>query len=264
MSKQPLSEPDNLTIRPTLKCVKQSSYRDNSPKSPYKLEKKIASTILSLIYTSYLNSSTIIVKHINKKYRTETNKLTDDIWKAKINEQINNEIVILSKIKHPNIINMISYINNDFYCEIILEYCKYGDLFEFINNTTNKLDETFIINIMKQLINALHYLHQHNICHNDISLVNILIYSKDPLTIKLCDFGCSTITKLLKNKSDDILKLGNILFNLMFKYQYNDEDLSHLNNSYSSELNEILVQMLNPDYQSRITSEELFNNDLFQ
>ena len=100
MGKRPCSENDNFERpyskieRPSLKLINKSV---DSPKSPYKLEKKIASTILSLIYTSYLNSSIIIVKHINKKYRAETIKLTDDIWKIEINKQIYRNPLVLFK-----------------------------------------------------------------------------------------------------------------------------------------------------------------------
>ena len=37
------------------------------------------------------------------------------------------------------------------------------------------------------MINALHYMHEHNIVHRDIKSHNFLV--DDNYTVKLCDFG---------------------------------------------------------------------------
>ena len=82
-----------------------------------------------------------------------------------------------------------------------MELAEGESLFEWINNnfTNNKnnensqiIDESQIYIIIKQLLLAIHYLHNHNICHRDIKPQNILLKKKNDINnIKLIDFGLS-------------------------------------------------------------------------
>ena len=51
------------------------------------------------------------------------------------------------------------------------------------------LDEPKAISIFKQIISALEYIHEKNICHRDLKLENVLIDDKGK--IKIIDFGLS-------------------------------------------------------------------------
>lgn len=72
----------------------------------------------------------------------------------------------------------------------ILEYCKGGDLFEFIRKPGWKLvslSEKFCI--FKQLCYALKYMHECDIVHRDLKPENILLTENG--VVKLTDFGVS-------------------------------------------------------------------------
>ena len=64
--------------------------------------------------------------------------------------------------------------------------------------------------VAHQMCQALEYLHHANITHRDIKPDNILIKSRDPLVVKLTDFGLS---KVITNE-DSFLKTfcGTLLY----------------------------------------------------
>ncbi|XP_010692392.2 serine/threonine-protein kinase TIO isoform X2 [Beta vulgaris subsp. vulgaris] len=95
------------------------------------------------------------------------------------------EIEILKKLKHENIIEMLdSFETAEEFC-VVTEFAQ-GELFEILEND-NSMPEVQVQAIAKQLVCALHYLHSNRIIHRDMKPQNILICSGSKL--KLCDFG---------------------------------------------------------------------------
>ncbi len=127
------------------------------------------------------------------------NKLTGNLYCMKIYKNVfiqNNknklliekEISILKEISHPNIIKFIDKIYSNSKIYLILEYAKGITLKSYMKNQPNqKLNELKAKKIFTQLISALSYLHNKNICHRDIKLDNIII--NDNLNIKIIDLG---------------------------------------------------------------------------
>ena len=104
---------------------------------------------------------------------------------------VENEIKILRSLNHPNIIKIYDIFQmkndkNDEFKVIIEEYCSNGNMFEYILN--NKLKSEYEKKkIMKNIIDAISYIHKKGIAHCDIKLENILF--DDKFNVKLCDFG---------------------------------------------------------------------------
>ena len=121
------------------------------------------------------------------------------------NLSIKNEIDILKKLSHPNIVRIYEFYEseNNFY--LINELCNGGELFNFINKST--LNEQQLSVLFYQVFSGLCYLHENNILHRDIKPENILISSKekDLLTdeeyfwIQIIDFGTAKIFEGNKN-----------------------------------------------------------------
>ena len=119
---------------------------------------------------------------------------------------INNEIDILKKLSHPNIVRIYEFYEskNNFY--LINEYCDGGELFYYINK--NALNEQQLSVLFYQVFSGLCYLHENNILHRDMKPENILISKKetDLLTneeyfwIKIIDFGTAKIFQHDKNE----------------------------------------------------------------
>ena len=112
---------------------------------------------------------------------------------------IKNEIDILKKLSHPNIVRIYEFYesNNCFY--LINEFCDQGELYNFINKST--LNEQQLAIIFYQVFSGLCYLHENNILHRDIKPENILIAKKEKdlntdeeyFWIKIIDFGTAKI-----------------------------------------------------------------------
>ncbi|KAL3838529.1 hypothetical protein ACJIZ3_023120 [Penstemon smallii] len=95
------------------------------------------------------------------------------------------EIEILRKLKHENIIAMLdSFESPQEFC-VVTEFAQ-GELFEILEDD-KCLPEEQVQAIAKQLVKALHYLHSNRIIHRDMKPQNILIGAGS--IVKLCDFG---------------------------------------------------------------------------
>jgi calcium-dependent protein kinase len=109
--------------------------------------------------------------------------------------QIINEINILKKLDHPNILKILEFhlTKDKFY--IITDYCPDGELFNEIDKKTKFTEEetSFII---YQILQAVRYCHKMRIIHRDIKPENIMIMGREPnglLHVKLIDFGTAKV-----------------------------------------------------------------------
>ena len=142
-----------------------------------------------------------------------TNRLfaTKKVSKKKVNsptlkKYFFNEISILKEINHKNIIHFetIKHTVHNFY--IITEYCNGGGLSDCLVKYRKlygkPFSEQIVQHVMRQIVEALKYLHGKKIIHRDIKLDNILVNfenekDKNNLNmlkaqIKMIDFGFST------------------------------------------------------------------------
>nr|CAN74245.1 hypothetical protein VITISV_014419 [Vitis vinifera] len=114
-------------------------------------------------------------------------------------QNLRQEIEILRKLKHENIIEMLdSFETPQEFC-VVTEFAQ-GELFEILEDD-KCLPEEQVQAIAKQLVRALHYLHSNRIIHRDMKPQNILIGAGS--IVKLCDFGfaraMSTNTVVLRS-----------------------------------------------------------------
>ena len=104
------------------------------------------------------------------------------------------EINIMKICQHPNIIKLYDIYESADFIYIIMEYCKGGDLFSYLEKRRFKLSEYRGAEIIHKLSMALYYIHSFNIVHRDLKPENILMTdTSEEADIRLVDFGLSKI-----------------------------------------------------------------------
>ena len=94
---------------------------------------------------------------------------------------------MLAKLRHPNIVLLVGLCSIPPNLCIVLEYIENGSLYDLLHKRKMQLKPQERKKVVRQMVNALHYLHEHSIVHRDIKSHNFLI--DENLTVKLCDFG---------------------------------------------------------------------------
>ena len=149
----------------------------------------------NLIYINDIDQGAFAkVIHVREK-RTKKDYALKIINKSESNLDLINrmleEIKILKKLQHPNIVKYYSHIENSNQIFIKMEYLKYGTLEQWMKTNKNISEEKASL-IIKKLLSAIAYLHQKQICHRDLKPENIMFSKENDLnSIKIIDFGLS-------------------------------------------------------------------------
>eukprot|EP01130_Rhizamoeba_saxonica_P001279 TRINITY_DN1115_c0_g1_i2.p1 TRINITY_DN1115_c0_g1~~TRINITY_DN1115_c0_g1_i2.p1 ORF type:complete len:261 (-),score=51.51 TRINITY_DN1115_c0_g1_i2:26-808(-) len=102
------------------------------------------------------------------------------------------EVDILKGVSHPNIIKYFDIVDTEDFLYIVLELATGGELFDNLVKH-GAYDERSAKVCFKQMLEAVHYLHQQNIAHRDLKPENILL--TDTGQIKITDFGLARIAE---------------------------------------------------------------------
>ncbi|KAK3419240.1 hypothetical protein EUGRSUZ_H04962 [Eucalyptus grandis] len=101
-------------------------------------------------------------------------------------KQLNQEINLLSQLRHPNIVRYYGSELGEDALSVYLEYVSGGSIHKLLQEY-GAFEEPVIQNYARQIASGLAYLHGRNVVHRDIKGANILV---DPHgEIKLADFG---------------------------------------------------------------------------
>jgi len=109
-----------------------------------------------------------------------------DVIKNEYYPHFKNELLIHSRIRHPNISQLKDVLIDRDNIYIVLELCDGGDLNEIVQSE-NGLNEESAKHYFYQIMGAISHIHRLGVAHRDIKLDNILITSDDDA--KLTDFG---------------------------------------------------------------------------
>ncbi|XP_031813343.1 PAS domain-containing serine/threonine-protein kinase isoform X3 [Sarcophilus harrisii] len=217
----------------------------------------------------------VVVKFIRKE------KVLEDCWVVDSElGKVTQEIAILWRMRHPNIIKVLDVFENEGFFQLVME--KHGsgmDLFTFIDSHPS-MDEALASYIFRQVVSAVTYLRSKNIIHRDIKDENIII--AEDFTVKLVDFGSAvymepgkyfyTFCGTIEYCSPEVLmghayhgpelemwSLGVTLYTLMFEenpFSELDEALEaalHPPFQVSEELLDLLSGLLRPKPEERMT-----------
>jgi len=133
------------------------------------------------------------IKNINtgEYYALKTLQI-NRMEKAKLKELLQ-EVTMMKKLDHPNIIRIIETYRTHDKLHIVMELCTGGELFDKLyDQAASKFTEEDARKLIKKMTSALNYLHQAGIAHRDLKLENFIFTNKtDTAEIKLIDFGYS-------------------------------------------------------------------------
>jgi len=110
-------------------------------------------------------------------------------------EALRQEVKILMNIKHPNIVNMIDVFEDDDRVYLVMELMKGGELFDkIVRDHPNGYSEKRASGIVKNILEAVKYLHGKGIIHRDLKPENLLFTDNaETSSLKISDFGLAKI-----------------------------------------------------------------------
>jgi len=154
----------------------------------------------STVYRGYQRESRlpIAVKKIQAKNLTKVRKT-----------RIMNEIAIMNQIcKLPDhdkyFVTLLDAFSDDLAnAFIVTKFIEGQELYKIATAHPTGLSERVVRQMMRQILLAVHVLHQNDIAHRDIKLENI-IFDKDSKRLKLIDFGFATKTSSINSNGNKV------------------------------------------------------------
>ena len=86
-------------------------------------------------------------------------------------------IELLKELDHPHVLSLVDVYEDSNYLHLVTEYCKGGEIYGHMvkGRRTRVTQEREAVSIVKQLLDAVSYLHGKDIVHRDLKLENILL-----------------------------------------------------------------------------------------
>ena len=189
-----------------------------NPSKKYKPKRLLGNGSFGSVYEAKntIFGNTVAMKVIKKDKENELDE-----------QEIRNEIDILRKLSHPNIVKIYEFYISENHYYIITEYCKEGELFSYIKN---KYSERQLAVLFYQVFSGLWYLHENKILHRDIKLENIMISEKEKdnstgeelFWVKIIDFGTAKLFEKNK-KENDVVGSSYYIAPEVLKQNYNEK-----------------------------------------
>ncbi|XP_055503575.1 serine/threonine-protein kinase PLK4 [Leucoraja erinacea] len=113
-------------------------------------------------------------------------------------QRVRNEVEIHCQLKHPSILELYNYFEDNNYVYLVLEMCHNGEMSRYLKNRKANFAEDEARHFMHHIITGMLYLHSHGILHRDLTLSNLLLTSD--MNIKIADFGLAAQLKMPNEK----------------------------------------------------------------
>ncbi|KAL2434365.1 Calcium/calmodulin-dependent protein kinase cmkA [Exophiala dermatitidis] len=252
-------------------------------KAQYRFGKTLGAGTYGIVREAEVNGEKVAVKIILKK-------------SVKGNEQmVYDELKMLQTLDHPHIVKFVDWFESRDKFYIVTQLATGGELFDRICDK-GKFTEKDASQTIKQVLEAVDYLHERNIVHRDLKPENLLYLTKDPdsplvladfgiakaldgpsavLTSMAGSFGYAAPEVMLKQghgKPVDMWSLGVITYTLLCGYSpFRSETLADLieeckngriifHERYwkdvSKDAKDFIMTLLQPDPKRRATSKE--------
>ena len=155
-------------------------------KKTYKIEKIIGEGGAGTVYRA---------KHMNLGHDVAVKVLFGQLERNRtLRERFLEEARIQANLRHPNIILVTDIIDEPNRVAMVMEYVRGQTLYDYIHSLKAPAPEEVVIKLMTSVLDAMEYVHEHDIIHRDIKPQNIMMTRSggQPLP-KVMDFGIAKI-----------------------------------------------------------------------
>ncbi|OAG39386.1 calcium/calmodulin-dependent protein kinase [Fonsecaea monophora] len=252
-------------------------------KAKYRFGKTLGAGTYGIVREAEVGGEKVAVKIILKK-------------SVKGNEQmVYDELQMLQTLSHPHIVKFVDWFESRDKFYIVTQLATGGELFDRICDK-GKFTEKDASQTIKQVLEAVDYLHERNIVHRDLKPENLLYLTRDPdsqlvladfgiaktlegpgavLTSMAGSFGYAAPEVMLKQghgKAVDMWSMGVITYTLLCGYSpFRSENLADLVDEcksgriifherywkdVSKDAKEFILTLLQPEPKRRATSKE--------
>ncbi|XP_055075005.2 serine/threonine-protein kinase DCLK3 [Misgurnus anguillicaudatus] len=121
-------------------------------------------------------------------------KIVDNAKLQGRGHMIKNEISLLRSLEHPRLIQLFRSHHTDTHVYLLMELVTGGDLFDAISQN-GRFNEPSAACMIRDISQALEYIHDKSIAHRDIKPENLLVqrHGNGSLNLKLADFGLAMV-----------------------------------------------------------------------
>ena len=121
----------------------------------------------------------------SKKNKIAVKRIDGDVHPRILTQNLDR----LMKLDHPNVMKILDVEKNENIVWMMMPFCGLGDLNHYYR--TRDISPETNLEVMKQIMAGVSYLHSEDIVHRDIKPGNILVATELPLKILLADFDFS-------------------------------------------------------------------------
>ncbi|KAK1431353.1 hypothetical protein QVD17_07810 [Tagetes erecta] len=121
--------------------------------------------------------------------------LKDEYLYENVQREFAQEVYIMRKIRHKNVVQFIGACTRPPNLCIVTEFMAGGSLHDFLHNQKGHFDVPTILKMAIHISKGMNYLHENNIVHRDLKSANLLMDENG--TVKVSDFGVARV----QNKS---------------------------------------------------------------
>lgn len=131
-------------------------------------------------------------------------------------DQAIRELMILTKMNHPNVIHMLEYFESSKYITIILDYVKGKPVLKMLDELKKDYTTKRVLNVIFQIAKAIRHLKANDIIWCNFNHENI-IYDGENITI--CGFSEARVkvSRDLKQAKSILGLRGKVLFETLLK-----------------------------------------------
>ncbi len=124
------------------------------------------------------------------------------------------EILILSELRHPHVVQLVGYCEAKGKSMILMERMC-GDLRTLVDKKcrdgTPPFPQLVAVDIISQVAAGMAYLHDRGVFHGDLKASNVLVsHDCGPIEVKISDFGVSQCLQLTRDCETCLRKHGDV------------------------------------------------------